>query len=165
MGALLTVTSQNVLEAGFTLTNLDSGNCWVMNSGAMGLPISLNTWYFAAFTFNGFSGTLYVNGALSRQVTLTTTLDTLWANAGEIIGGGAYAGSITNVQLYNTSLDANTIKALYKEGIGGAPINTQNLIGWWPLNGDANDYSGNNNNGAPTSISYISSWLNGYTHP
>ncbi|MEI6379245.1 MAG: LamG-like jellyroll fold domain-containing protein [Candidatus Falkowbacteria bacterium] len=28
------------------------------------------------------------------------------------------------------------------------------IVGWWPLNGDTNDYSGNNNNGTPTSITY-----------
>jgi len=31
--------------------------------------------------------------------------------------------------------------------LGGAPVRLQNLVAWWPLNGDAKDYSGNNNNG------------------
>ncbi len=82
---------------------------------------------------------------------------------------GGYAtwfnGSISNVQIYNTSLSSNDIASLYQEGIGGAPQNTQNLVGWWPLNGNANDYSGNLNNGAATNVIYSSNWENEYTAP
>ena len=74
-------------------------------------------------------------------------------------------GSIANVQIYNTSMSANDINTLYNEGIGGAPIDLQNLVGWWPLNGNANDYSGNQNNGGATNVIYTTSWTNGYTAP
>ena len=74
-------------------------------------------------------------------------------------------GNIADVQLYNTSLSNNQLKALYQEGIGGAPIKIQNLIGWWPLNGNTNDYSGNGNNGVPNGITYTSSWYSGYSTP
>ena len=39
------------------------------------------------------------------------------------------------------------------------------LAGWWPLNGNANDYSGNLNNGVATSIFYTDSWTGSYTPP
>ncbi|MEM3781909.1 MAG: hypothetical protein QXT43_03045, partial [Candidatus Micrarchaeaceae archaeon] len=52
--------------------------------------------------------------------------------------------------------------SLYR-GIGGAPINLQNLVGWWPLNGNANDYSGNGNNGVPSNVVFVSNWYSGYT--
>jgi hypothetical protein len=65
---------------------------------------------------------------------------------------------LANVQVYNTSLDASQVLALYQEGIGGAPVNPQYVVGWWPLNGDAIDYSGNNNNGAPTAITFVSQY-------
>ncbi|MGC9010605.1 MAG: hypothetical protein ACP5JN_00435 [Candidatus Micrarchaeia archaeon] len=39
-----------------------------------------------------------------------------------------------------------------QEGIGGAPIDLQHLVAWWPLNGNANDYSGNGNNGVPSNV-------------
>ncbi len=73
-------------------------------------------------------------------------------------------GSIANVQIYNISLTANQIQYLYNEGIGGAPIYLQYLVGWWPLNGDTIDYSGNNRNGVPTNITYNGSWASGYYH-
>jgi len=77
-----------------------------------------------------------------------------------IIGGISdyFNGTISNVQIYNASLSANQIQALYLEGIGGAPMKLQNLVGWWPLNGNANDYSGNNNNGVPTSVTFTSQY-------
>jgi hypothetical protein len=75
------------------------------------------------------------------------------------------SGSMANIQIYNTSLSTNEIKMLYNEGIGGAPIDINNLVGWWPLNGNAQDYSGNLNNGVPSSIAYSSSWTSGYTAP
>ena len=79
--------------------------------------------------------------------------------------GRNYNGSISNIQIYNTSLDTNSITALYLEGIGGAPINLQNLAAWFPLNGNANDYSGNLQNGATTALIYTNQWLSGYTIP
>ncbi|MFP3278393.1 MAG: hypothetical protein RXO43_02420 [Candidatus Micrarchaeota archaeon] len=72
---------------------------------------------------------------------------------------------IANVQIYNTSLSANEIQALYLEGIGGAPIRLQNLVAWWPLNGDAKDYSGNGNNGQINNVNFVSNWYSGYTPP
>ena len=69
------------------------------------------------------------------------------------------------MQIYNTSLSQSEIQALYKEGIGGAPINVNNLVGWWPLNGNTNDYSGNDNNGVPTNITYTSAWTSSYSAP
>ena len=79
--------------------------------------------------------------------------------------GSSFDGAIANVQIYNTSFSSNDIKVLYLEGIGGAPIKIQNLVGWWPLNGNANDYSGNGNNGVPTSVTYTSNWYSGYSTP
>jgi len=73
---------------------------------------------------------------------------------------------IANVQLYSTTLTPQEIKALYLEGIGGPPIDLQHLVGWWPLNGNANDYSGNGYNGQINSgVTFVSNWWSGYTPP
>ena len=74
-----------------------------------------------------------------------------------------FTGMISNAQVYNTSLSSNEVNALYMEGIGGAPIKLQNLVGWWPLNGNVQDYSGNRNDGIATAVTYTSTWTNGYT--
>ena len=74
-------------------------------------------------------------------------------------------GFVANEQVYNTSLSASEIQALYLEGIGGAPIRPQNLTGWWPLNSNANDYSGNGNNGQLNGVTFSSLWESEYTAP
>jgi len=133
---------------------------------------NLNTWYFIAESANNGVVTLYINGAPISSITASTTLS--YENVLSIGGsywcsgfGGSYSGLIANEQLYNTSLSASDIQALYLEGIGGAPIDLQNLVAWWPLNGNAKDYSGNNYNLLPTNgvINYVSNWWSGYTPP
>ncbi len=139
-------------------------------------PLSVNTiptnqWEQISYTYNGTTGIIYINGinqgtfsagslstngvACISQVSLHTACN----------GGWPFDGYISNIQAYNTSFSANEISMLYNEGIGGAPIKPQNLIGWWPLNGDVNDYSGNNNNGVPTKVLFIGTWQSGYTPP
>ncbi len=39
-----------------------------------------------------------------------------------------------------------------------APIDLQYLIGWWPLNGNANDYSGNDNDGVQANVTFYSTY-------
>jgi len=44
---------------------------------------------------------------------------------------------INDVQVYNSVLSQSSISKLYSEGTFGQPIYTANLIGWWPLGGNA----------------------------
>jgi hypothetical protein len=77
-----------------------------------------------------------------------------------------FNGMLSNVQVYNTSMSDTEVNVLYKKGIGAAPLRIQNLVAWWPLNGDAKDYSGNGNDGIPSSgVSYTSAWINSYSPP
>ncbi len=136
-----------------------SNNC----IGPVQLPS--NQWLFVAIEISGSTGTgyIYVPGtAYSGQFSPTWGAYTLPPSILQI---GPVAGLISNVQVYNASLPASDIQALYMEGIGGAPTDLNYLIGWWPLNGNTNDYSGYNNNGVPTSITYSSSWVSAYTQP
>ena len=113
---------------------------------------------------------IWINGAVNCSRTSGGYLNTgeplyIGSGAGTWDSGAYMDGYISNFQVYNTSLSANDINALYQEGIGGAPINLQNLVGWWPLNGNANDYSGNNNDGTAVNVIYTSNWESGYTQP
>ena len=77
-----------------------------------------------------------------------------------------FNGMISNVQYYDRSLSSNEINDIYGSGIGGVPIDIYHLIGWWPLNGNANDYSGNQYNGnAIGGVRYTAGWINSYTRP
>ncbi len=132
---------------------------------------SLNsgTWYFAVAKYDGtyMTGCIYISvspvcvspaESLNTQSTGSLLINDQYAT-------GYFSGKIANFQIYNTSLSTNEIQALYVEGIGGAPLVLQNLVGWWPLNGNANDYSGDNNNGVPSGVTYTSQWTSGYTTP
>jgi Concanavalin A-like lectin/glucanases superfamily len=160
--------------SGFTLQSGLLGFTTYNHGGASGLPsMSSNAWHFVGFTYSGGayasgSMTFYLDGQSSTVWTNPATPSTASGNG--IIGAYAagadyFNGQISNVQVYNTSLDQSQITALYLRGIGAAPVDPNHIVGWWPLNGDVNDYSGNNNNGAPTNVVYTSSWTGGYTPP
>lgn len=137
----------------------------------------LNYWVFVVTTYNGNVLDLYVNGALAGSKTVNYPIflqdGTIAGNF--LIGGNhipsigdesSFYGKMADVQFYNTALGASDIRELYAEGIGGAPLNLYNLIGWWPLNGNAKDYSGDNNDAYKTAgVSYITQWTTGYTAP
>ena len=123
-----------------------------------------NNWHQIVIVFNRAGNALiYRDSALqattldisSQQGYITNSQPTYIGGAGNSY---VFNGLISNVQIYNTSLNAVEIQGIYAEGIGGAPTRLQNLVGWWPLNGNANDYSGNGNNGAATSVLYTSTW-------
>jgi hypothetical protein len=133
---------------------------------------NFNRWDFVAFTQNGSVVRLYYNNENFSGSLTTDTLDMpvgtatpVYIGTGQLDAGQYFHGYISNIQVYNTTLSTNDVQALYQEGIGGAPIKIQNLMGWWPLNGNANDYSGNNNDGTPTSVTYTSNWYSSYTPP
>ena len=145
------------------------GSCDDYNTGK---SIPLNTWSFVAVNYTGSAITQFYDGnPISGPASYTSETCNSITCTNAFIGGasgwwgGQFSGDISNVQIYNTALSANDIQALYQEGIGGASIKIQNLVGWWPLNGNANDYSGNGNNGVPSGVTYTSNWYSGYSAP
>jgi len=124
--------------------------------------IAANTWSHVTGTFDGSYLRIYVNSVagtpLAYSGTITQSSEKFAIGRDGAFNGHYYGGRLSNAQLYNTSLSANQIQALYLEGMGGAPMKLQNLVGWWPLNGNSNDYSGNNNNGVPTATTFTSQY-------
>jgi len=130
-----------------------------------GPGLSSNAWHFVGWSYaGGTSVTLYVD-AQSTTPTIPQENILLGSTNPSVIG--AYGqpslhqylqGYLANFQLYNVSLSANQVQALYLEGIGGAPLKLQNLVSWWQLNGDTKDYSGNNNNGVSTAVTFTSQY-------
>lgn len=133
-----------------------------------------NTWRFVTVTYDGSGNKagmrVYINGVLENTGASAAMSGSATNTDNAIIGafnGGVLpiGGQFSNVQLYSSALSANDVGALYLEGIGGAPISLQSLAGWWPLNGDGVDYSGNGDNGAISNVIWTSQWTNGYTQP
>jgi len=150
------------------------GYIWGQIGTYMPYTVPTSGWYNIAITYNpsgSGTGIFYVNGVQvgteSGQYGASGAVD-YWTTC--IYGSNPTTstnlnGQIANIQAYNASLSANEIKQMYFEGVGGEPINLQNLVAWWPLNGDTLDYSGNGNNGAPSGMSFSGTWASTYTPP
>ncbi|MGC8629322.1 MAG: LamG domain-containing protein [Candidatus Micrarchaeia archaeon] len=153
---MLFVVSPNDLA----LSAIQSGSQVIENSG---VSIPPNIWTFVAVTF-GPSGTVfYVNGAAASSSSTPTSGASFIPTIGW--GGSStsyWNGDIANIQVYNTTLSAANIGMLYTQGIGAAPTRLQNLVAWWPLNGNANDYSGFGNDGTPSNVLFTGTWWRQY---
>jgi hypothetical protein len=135
-----------------------SDDCSHFSSATM-----LNTWQFVGYTYSAGASnalTIYLDGR-SVTCTLATALNTilpgsLASTIGDTSGASPsyFPGSIADVQVYNAVLSAAQVSALYANGLSATPILTANIVGWWPLNGNANDLSGNGNNGIATNVIY-----------
>ncbi len=156
------------------LHECSSGDTFIYNIHPLNVnQLQDSKWYFVALSYSqnaniiigeidNYSETAPPNGG---PPTISNSGAIGWVMCNGGVPSESFAGQIANIQIYNTSLSASEMQSLYAEGIGGAPIDLQNLAGWWPLNGNANDYSGNGNNGVPTSVIFTSSWENGYSAP
>ena len=120
--------------------------------------LAANQWYFIVATYSSATSTLslYINGA--QYTTTSVATGQLVASTNPVYIGdysGYYTnGQIADVQIYNTALSQSQVSALYANGLSASPIVPANIVGWWLLNGNANDLSGLGNNGIATSVSY-----------
>ena len=132
---------------------------------------NLNLWYQVVVTNNNGATNVYINGVnvIAGITSISNAPVDFYIGARHNNDGtGAtdlWHGLISNVQIYNTSLSSSEIASLYQEGIGGVPIDPSHIVGWWPLNGNAQDYSGDNNNGQAINVGYNSTWSSGYVQP
>jgi hypothetical protein len=125
----------------------------------------LGAWHQVGFTFDGTNVRVYEDGSLLRTCPLSGTLNPYvnpfvignYYASGGFDSNYQFIGNIANIQIYNSTLSTADVQTLYLEGIGGVPLYPTNIVSWWPLNGNANDYGGNNN-GASVSTSYTSQY-------
>jgi hypothetical protein len=116
-------------------------------------PADITVWhqYGVAYDYDNKRAYMYFDGqkVVDTGLSITRTVGTINVEFGHDYGfADRYGnGSIANVQIYNTALSQQEIQYLYQQGLGGGPVRLQNLVLWLPLNGDAKDYSGNNNHG------------------
>jgi hypothetical protein len=156
-----------------------SGN-WYDSTSNINVP--LGSWQMVTVTLSGGSlvtggvGTLtvYLDGgspsAVSGQSIVPNGVPSPLTEIGGTSTGctgsltGSTNGNMANVQLYSTALSASQITQLYQNGLGGAPVSSAaaNVVAWWPLDGNANDYTTYANNGIATNVIYGNSLSNTY---
>ncbi len=154
----------NVISSDIVTAQVNSGTFITVQPSTV---VYNNTWDYLAYTYDGSELKAYVNGVMvgEQAGTIANSESSTVIFGSSVLDQYQYYGYVSDIQIYNSSLSANEIQALYQEGIGGVPINLQNLVGWWPLNGNANDYSGDLNNGVASEGVFTSSWTNGYSAP
>ncbi len=167
-GGTPVIVLSTTLGDGLLITNLGNAEFGIRTKPSAGLVQALdsntvlhfNNWHMLSGTYNG----MYLNVCVdATNCTAVASASGLQNEAvaplqiGSASGLGppyTFNGVIVNVQIYNTSLSQNTITTLYREGMGGAPLDLNNLVGWWPLNGNANDYSGDNWNATTNNVAF-----------
>lgn len=115
-----------------------------------------NRWHHAVVVGNTTTGLqyLYVDGVFIMSANRGNTA-TLYNNIGVAYTGGAWTGgsagwhyfngSIDDVAIFNRALTAEEVRRLYS---------ATTIAGYWKLNGNSTDYSGNGNHGTDTSVTY-----------
>ncbi len=151
-----------VVATGSTLANGNSFNLvvgYITNLGVMGTnndfypannaTINDNVWHFIGTTFDG-AGSIktYVDGNLDNSGTFTfNTADQInyIGKSNDIASENYFDGIIDDVLLYNRALTSTEVLQVFNGT--SCTIPTSGLVGQFPFTGNANDISGNGNNG------------------
>lgn len=107
-------------------------------------PLTIETWTHIAFSFDGTNINLFTNGVADGSIALAGSV----RNSAEalVIGSyfGFFAGNVKKVRLYNRALSAAEFLKLAQE----IDSITNGLVGYWKLDTDYTDSSGNGNDGS-----------------
>ncbi len=98
--------------------------------------IDADTWYHVAYTDDGTTQTLYLNGV--SQSTQTRTVDLQTNDKGFYVGsaaGSAYfiEGNVDDVAIFDAALSGSDITAIYNSGVPKDESSTANLVGYWRM--------------------------------
>ena len=111
-----------------------------------------NNWYHLVCTYSSNTVTFYLNGNQTDQY----TVNPLPNNNGNYYFGASlsgtdqfYNGKLDDIGIWNRALTQQEITNLYNSTLPCLPSYVPNsgLVGYWPFCGNANDESGNGNNG------------------
>ncbi len=134
-------------------------NCLASSMGS----VPQGAWTNIIIRQNSTTDAIFINGVQSGSTAASESASIKGMFAGSSLGGtgngnlGLYnfTGYVANIQLYNTSFTQSKIYQLYKSAINSVPIGNSKLIGWWPMDSNANDYSGNGNDGVPVNVNFV----------
>ena len=136
--------------------------------------VPLNVWKNITLTYQLSSQTLktYIDGVLNSTTTSIPTpnaANSVAMKIGTDAAGNPYFfhGKIDDISIYNRALTQQEITNLYTSTVPvsclPAYVPTSGLVGYWPFCGNANDESGNGNNGTNNGAT-LSTDRNGLTN-
>jgi len=124
---------------------------------AKNMTVNTGTWYHLVGVYDSVAQKLsiYVNGE-ATTVTASGSISTPAAvfYIGRNDSGAYFDGLIDDVAIFNTALSADQIKELYEGRIVGEGWPQAGLVAGYHLNGNSTDFSGNNNHGTDTAVTY-----------
>ncbi len=123
--------------------------------------VTLNLWCHLVFTYDGSVVKLYKNGMMMNSInasyTLLNTPESLFfgkEHSSNNNNARWFKGQLDDIGIWDRALTQQEITNLYNSSAyvpcasPAFPANLANgLVGYWPFCGDANDESGNGNNG------------------
>jgi hypothetical protein len=136
-----------ITENSFALIN--NGKMGVVNSSKL---IPSLKWVHLACTISNTAAKVFINGEKVGETTLTGTYG-LEKNSPLTLGrddaGGIeyFGGKLDDIRIYSRALSENDITAVYNTIDFPTTNLMQDLIAFYPFDGDINDYSGNGNHG------------------
>jgi hypothetical protein len=165
--------------AGGSSSQFGWGEYWPQNWQFCDTPngvIKPDVKYNAVVTVHNYTNiTVYIDGNKENNCVITTTLSTVIDNSQNLMlgvgdnppGGDEIANStISNVQLYSSTLNYSQVKGIYFNGSDAGPSqNENNVVGWWALDGNANNYLGPAGNGTVTGAFFNAQELPASTSP
>ncbi len=134
----------------------------ITTSSSNANPVKYNTWAMVTgiFKYNGGN-----SGWIAICVNLNCVNNTYtnfaggmanYSNPNQYTGylgltSNSIFGKMADVQEYDSILSVSQLNILYNLGYVGIPVTFKNLVAWYPLAGNTNDYSGNENGGTGSS--------------
>jgi hypothetical protein len=111
-------------------------------------------WKHVVVVYEEFAVTLYINGVIANSTASNVLPDPIqFLNSASQVGGtdgvNPFSGSVDDVGFWNRALNRNEVGNLFNASITTPQVSLPNylpsegLVGWWPLDGNTYDYSGN----------------------
>jgi hypothetical protein len=124
-------------------------------------------WKHVVVVYEEFAVTIYIDGVIANSTASNVLPDPIqFLNSASQVGGtdgvNPFSGSVDDVGFWNRPLNRNEVVNLFNSTISTPQLElpnylpTDGLVGWWPLDGNTYDYSGNGRN-AGVSIGSVNS--------
>lgn len=120
---------------------------WLAGSGAynvVGTPDDYtdNSWHQVVAVYDGATQYIYVDGVLKNSIPFiyNTFNSANWALGGYNGCNGGFNGKVDEIKVFNLALTGKEIQSMYDKS-------ANDLVAYYPFNGNAEDASGNMNDG------------------
>jgi hypothetical protein len=157
-GFVMLSTTNNATLRAFELRWYNNNGNSNLNFSPTNSTLTTLNWHLVTFTADGTSGTAkyYFDGVLQSTSTNSIITQCNYNNNSLILGAepnllGKWGGKLDDIAIYNRALTQQEITNLYTSTVTlsclPSYVPTNGLVGYWPFCGNANDESGNVNNG------------------